>query len=86
MENMEFTVRITQKKFLFKTFIKEESNIKDINNFVYKYIDKNYKLITPCDFTKLNIGEKRILIFSLLAPVRSIRSKDEIFINIIRTK
>jgi hypothetical protein len=86
---MEFTVRITRRLSLFKTFVKEESNIENVNNFIYKYIDKDCKPLFPCDFTKLKIGEEGGLVFPFprpRTPVQSVNPKYLTYVNIIRIK
>ena len=89
IENMEFTVRIIRRLSFFKTFIKEESNIKNINDFIYKYIDKDCKPLIPFDFTKLKIGEERGLLFLFPRPQTNIQAgnpKYRTYVDIIRIK
>jgi len=86
---MEFTVRITRRLSLFKTFVKEESNIENVNNFIYKYIDKDRKPLIPCDFTEIKIGEKKRLLFLFPQPLTLIQSaspKYRTYVDIIRIK
>jgi hypothetical protein len=88
-KNMEFNIRIIRKISFFRTFIKERSNIKDINDFIHKYIDKDCKPLIPCDFTKLKIGEEGGLVFPFprpRTPVQSVNPKYLTYVNIIRTK
>jgi len=89
METMEFTVRITCKLSLFKTFIKEETNVQDVNEFIYRYIDKDCEPLIPCDYTELKVGEERGLIFFFpvpKTPVQSLSPKYKTYVDIIRTK
>ena len=88
-ENMEFNIRITRKISFFRTFIKEGSNIKDIYDFIYKYIDRNCKPLIPYDFTELKIGEEKDLVFSFpqpQTPIQSVSPKYLTFVDIIRIK